>query len=63
MLVAYGLMFAAALLRLAATMRGLGPGMIALAAALWAAAFTLYFIRFRHSLLAPSLPRSTPPPP
>jgi uncharacterized protein involved in response to NO len=63
MLVAYGLVFAAALLRLAATVRGLGPAVIALAAALWAAAFALYFIRFRHSLLAPSLPRSTPPPP
>jgi uncharacterized protein involved in response to NO len=40
---------------------GLGSGVIALAAALWAAAFALYFIRFRHSLLAPSLPRSAPP--
>jgi uncharacterized protein involved in response to NO len=62
MLAAYGLVFAAALLRLAATVHGLGPAVIVLAAALWAAAFALYFICFWRSLLAPSLPRSSPAP-
>lgn len=61
MLAAYALVFVAALLRLAATVHGLGPAVIALAAALWAAAFTLYFLHFRRSLLAPSLPRPSPP--
>jgi len=60
MLAAYALVFVAALLRLAATVHGLGPAVIALAATLWAAAFALYFLRFGRSLLAPSLPRSPP---
>lgn len=62
MLAAYALVFVAALLRLAATVHGLGPAVIALAAALWAAAFGLYFICFWRSLLAPSLPRPAPAP-
>jgi uncharacterized protein involved in response to NO len=61
MLAAYALVFVAALLRLTATVHGLGPAVIALAAALWAAAFALYFLRFRRSLLAPSLPRPSQP--
>jgi uncharacterized protein involved in response to NO len=60
MLVAFGLVFAAALLRLAATVHGFGPVVIALAAAMWAAAFALYFHCFWRSLLAPSLPRPAP---
>jgi uncharacterized protein involved in response to NO len=60
MLAAYALVFAAALLRLAATIHNLGPAVIALAAALWAAAFALYFHCFWRSLLAPSLPRPAP---
>lgn len=57
MLVAYGLMFAAALLRLAATVHGLGSTVIALSAGLWAAAFALYFMVFRRVLVTPSAPR------
>ena len=62
MLVAYGLVFAAALLRLAATVLVLSPAVITLAASLWATAFAMYFICFRRSLMAPSLPYSTSPP-
>lgn len=57
MLVSYVLMFAAALLRLAATVHGFGNAMIALSALLWAAAFALYFVVFAKSLVTPSLPR------
>jgi len=60
MLAAYGLMFVAALLRLAATVHGLSNGVIALAAALWAASFVLYFMVFCKTLLAPSAPRPSP---
>lgn len=49
--------FAAALLRLAATVHGLGPGVVALAAGLWAWAFVAYLLRFGAVLVAPSLPR------
>lgn len=50
-------MFAAAALRLAATVHGLGPGVVALAAGLWALAFVAYLLRFGLVLVAPSLPR------
>lgn len=57
MLIACGLMFAAALLRLAATVHGLGHAVIALSAGLWAAAFALYFMVFWKVLVTPSAPR------
>jgi len=60
MLVAYVLMFVAALLRLAATVHGLGNQVVALAAALWTAAFMLYFIVFWKALVTPSVPRPSP---
>jgi len=60
MLTAYVLMFVAALLRLAATVHGLGNEVVALAAALWAAAFMLYFIVFCKALVTTSVPRSSP---
>ena len=60
MLVAYVLMFAAALLRLAATVHGLGSAVVALSAVLWAAAFALYFLVFWKVLVTPSSPRSSP---
>ena len=50
-------MFAAAALRLAATVHSLGPAPMALAAALWALAFVVYLLRFAAALVAPSLPR------
>lgn len=56
-LAAYVVVFAAAVLRLAATVHGLGNTVIALAALLWAAAFAIYFGVFWKVLLAPSLPR------
>ena len=51
------LMFAAAGLRLAATVHGLGPQVVALAALLWAAALVAYLVRFGALLMSPSLPR------
>jgi uncharacterized protein involved in response to NO len=57
MLVAWVLVFAAALLRLAANVYGLGNLAIALSAVLWASAFALYFMAFRQILLTPSAPR------
>jgi len=50
------LMFVAALLRLAATVHGLGNWAVVLAAALWAAPFALYLLQFGAVLLRPSLP-------
>ena len=55
---AAGLMFTAAALRLAATVHGLDPWTVALAALLWAAAFVAYLLQFAAVLVAPSLPRS-----
>jgi uncharacterized protein involved in response to NO len=52
------LAFVAALLRLAATVHGLGPVAVALAAMLWAAAFLLYLWRFGTALTGASLPRA-----
>ncbi len=57
MLVAYGLMFAAALLRLAATVHGLGSAVVTLSAVLWATAFALCFAVFGKVLVTPSVPR------
>jgi uncharacterized protein involved in response to NO len=58
MLAAYALMFVAALLRLAATVHGLGSAAIAASAVLWAAALALYFMVFWKALVTPSAPRS-----
>lgn len=57
MKLAYGMMFAAALIRLAATVHGLGDWAVALAAVLWGLTFLIYFLRFGAMLLGPSLPR------
>ena len=54
MLIAYALTFAAALIRLAATVLGLGNAVVAVAACLWATAFALYFMVFRKALVTPS---------
>ncbi len=59
MLVAYVLMFVAALLRLGAAIYGPGHGAIALSAGLWAASFALYFSVFWKVLLTPSAPRKS----
>lgn len=61
MLIAYILMFLAALVRLAATVHGLGHAVVAVAAALWAACFALYWLSFAKTLVAPSLPRASAP--
>ncbi|MDP2821212.1 MAG: NnrS family protein [Sulfuritalea sp.] len=61
MLIAYMLMFVAALLRLAASVHGLGNAAIALSAALWATAFALYFMVFWKVLMTPSAPRPASP--
>ena len=58
MLLAYGLAFAAALLRLAAGVHGLGNAAMALSAVMWATAFVLYLVTFGRILLTASLPRS-----
>ena len=58
MLSAYALMFAAALLRLAATVHGLGNWAIALATAAWILPFATYLALFARALLTPSLPRT-----
>ncbi len=52
------MMFAAALVRLAATVHGLGDWAVALAAVLWGLTFLLYFTAFAGMLVRPSLPRS-----
>jgi uncharacterized protein involved in response to NO len=56
-LVAFVLMFIAALLRLAAAIHDFGSVVIALAAGFWAVSFALYFVVFRKILLTPSMPR------
>ncbi len=61
--VASAAMLAAALLRLAASVHGLGNATVAAAALLWALAFSIWFVRFAPMLLAPSLPRRPVPPP
>ena len=57
MRLAYWMMFVAALLRLAATVHGLGHWAVALAAVLWGLTFLIYFIQFGAALLRPSLSR------
>ena len=52
------LMFAAAVLRLAASVHGPDSPAIALSAGLWAASFALYFLTFWKVLLSPSEPRA-----
>ena len=53
---AYAIMFVAALVRLAATVHGLGDWAVALAAVLWGLTFLLYLLCFGAMLLQPSLP-------
>lgn len=60
MLTAYALMFAAALLRLTATVHGLGNWAIALATVAWVLPIAIYLALFARALLMPSLPRSRP---
>ena len=55
-------LFAAALLRVSATVGGLGIWAIALAATMWAAPFMIYATVFASALVGPSLPRSGAPP-
>ena len=50
-------LFVAAALRLAASMHGLSPWVVAVAALLWAAAFVGYLLRLGPLLVTPSLPR------
>lgn len=59
--VAGAVLFAAALLRLAASVHGLGNATVALSALLWALAFSIWLVRFAPMLSAPSLPRTTAP--
>ncbi|MBV6475903.1 MAG: hypothetical protein MOGDAGHF_01480 [Rhodocyclaceae bacterium] len=58
MKLAYAMMFAAALLRLAATVHGLGAWAVALAVVLWGLTFLVYFAVFGALLVRPSLPRA-----
>ena len=55
MKLACGMMFATSLIRLAATVHGLGDWAVALAAVLWGLTFALYFVHFGAILLRPSL--------
>ncbi|MBI4987359.1 MAG: NnrS family protein [Rhodocyclales bacterium] len=57
MKLAYGMMFIASLIRLAATVHGLDDWAVALAAVLWGLTFALYFVQFGAILLRPSLAR------
>jgi uncharacterized protein involved in response to NO len=54
---AFLMMLAAALLRLAYSVHGLGEWALAASALLWAAPFLLYLAVHGPMLLAPSLPR------
>lgn len=56
--VAFVMVLAAALLRLAYSVHGLGEWALAAAALLWGAAFLVYLVLHAHMLLAPSLPRA-----
>jgi uncharacterized protein involved in response to NO len=58
---AYASMFAAATLRIAVSVFGLGDDAMALAALLWAAPFVVYLLLYAAMLVAPSLPRSESP--
>ncbi len=57
---AYGLMFAAAVLRVAAAVFGLGAWAMAVAAVMWAAPFVIYLFQYGAVLVQPSLPRTPP---
>ncbi|MBK7764940.1 MAG: NnrS family protein [Sulfuritalea sp.] len=57
MLAAYVLVFLTAVLRLAATVHGLGIAAVALSAGLWAICFALYLSVFWKVLVTPSAPR------
>ncbi len=61
MKLAYAMMLAATLLRLAYSVHQLGAGVLLLSAALWAGAFALYLLCFADALLRPSLARASPP--
>ena len=58
MIVACVLIFAATMLRLAASLHGPHSPAIVLSAGLWAASFALYFLTFWKVLLSPSEPRA-----
>lgn len=58
MIVAFGAVFAAALLRLSVPLAGAGAWAITASAALWAFAFLVYLLCYGLFLLRPSLPRS-----
>jgi uncharacterized protein involved in response to NO len=58
MRVAYGMVFAAALLRLALSVHGLGVWALAGVALLWGAGFLVYLLLYGPMLLRPSLPRN-----
>jgi uncharacterized protein involved in response to NO len=62
MLIAYGAMFVAAVLRVAAGVGAQHTALIGLATLLWASAFILYLMQFGAILVAPSLPRAAPRP-
>ena len=57
MRLAYGAVFAAALLRLSVPLAGAGAWAVTASAALWALAFLVYLLRYGGLLLRPSLPR------
>ena len=58
MRVAYGMVFAAALLRLAWSVHGLGTWALAGSAVLWGAGFLVYLSLYGAMLVAPSLPKN-----
>jgi uncharacterized protein involved in response to NO len=58
MILAYGAVFAAALLRLSVPLAGAGAWAVTASAALWAFAFLVYLLRYGVLLLRPSLPRA-----
>jgi uncharacterized protein involved in response to NO len=60
MRIAYLSMFAAAVLRVAAAVFGLGAWAMAVAAILWAAPFVIYLLQYGALLVQPSLPRTPP---
>jgi uncharacterized protein involved in response to NO len=57
---AYFMMLAAALLRLAYSIHGLGEWAVAGSSLLWAAAFVAYLVLYGAMLVRPSLPRAQP---
>lgn len=59
---AYAAVFVAAALRVAVGVVDLGDTAMAISALLWAAPFVVYLLLYAAILVAPSLPRSGPPP-